>query len=88
MCLSLYALLLRTLVIDLHAKNQHNRERFTSMSSKIIFFISRCKMIMFRNRLFSKTEILEGSRGCSAGVDRQFTEDQIAQVCIVLYQQT
>ena len=24
MCLSLYALLLRTLVIDLHAKNQHN----------------------------------------------------------------
>ena len=23
MCLSLYALLLRTLVIDLHAKNQH-----------------------------------------------------------------
>ena len=24
MCLSLYALLLRTLMIDLHAKNQHN----------------------------------------------------------------
>ena len=24
MCLSLYALLLRTLVIDLHSKNQHN----------------------------------------------------------------
>ena len=24
MCLSLYALLVRTLVIDLHAKNQHN----------------------------------------------------------------
>ena len=24
MCLSLYALLLRTLVIDLHAKHQHN----------------------------------------------------------------
>ena len=41
MCLSLYALLLRTLVIDLHAKNQHNICKGIKKSLSVKF--TKCK---------------------------------------------
>ena len=53
MCLSLYALLLRTLVIDLHAKNQHD---ICKGIEKIWKTIPSVKFTMCKTRNFAKNQ--------------------------------
>ena len=49
MCLSLYALLLRKLVIDLHAKNQHNICKYRKKVWKTVPSVkfTKCKTCNF-----------------------------------------